>query len=62
VSAGEAFAVATPRQGDRAVPVLAIGFHPETVGRVTLRAGFQYFLKKLGETRRQIPIGFDIAL
>jgi hypothetical protein len=62
VAAGEAFAITTPRPGDRASPMIEIGLHPKFDARASVRVGVQYFVNRVGETRVQIPISFDIVL
>jgi hypothetical protein len=62
VAGGEAFAVTTPRPGDRASPLVEVGLHAKFDARASVRAGYQYFLNRIGETRFQIPISFDIVL
>ncbi len=61
-AAGEAFAVVTPRPGDRTSPMVEIGIHPKFDTRASVRMGLQYFLNRIGETRFQLPISFDIVL
>lgn len=62
VGAGEAFAISTPRPGDRASPMVEVGLHPKFDARASVRLGVQYFLNRVGETRVQVPIRFDIVL
>jgi len=62
VAVGQAVAVSTPRPGDRSSPLIEFGLHPKFDTRASVRLGVQYFLNRVGETRVQIPISFDIVL
>lgn len=62
VGAGEAFAISSPRPGDRSSPMVEVGVHPKFDTRASVRFGVQYFVNRVGETRVQVPIRFDIVL
>ncbi len=59
--AGGGFALATPRPGSRAAPMVGAGLRWSRFRRGDLYVSYQQFMSRLGETRFQVPFGFVLT-